>query len=93
MTLQIFETGTGKFCPLTDEQVGSLNEAQTAAYAEVSDVARALADAETELATAARQVEADLAVLADAQKSAPRFDPDAERVRLVKQMIATQAME
>lgn len=91
--MQLFQKGSGTFVPLTDDKLGSLTEPQHAAYTEVSDAVRALADAEAELATATAQVEANLSVLADAQKNAPRFDPDAARVALVKEMIASQAME
>lgn len=91
--MQLFQTGTGKFCPLSDEQIGELTEAQAGAYAAVANATQALSDAEAELATAQAKVEADLKVLSEVEKNAPKFDADAERVRLVKEMIATQAME
>jgi hypothetical protein len=91
--MQIFEQRTGTFLPLSDDQIGSLTEAQAAAYIEVANTTRALADAEAELETAAAQVKSDLAVLADAEKNAPRFDRDAARVALVKEMIASNRVD
>jgi hypothetical protein len=68
--MQIFEGGT--FTPLTDEQLGSLSAAQVAAYNEVADAARLLADAEADLEAKQAQVKDDVAVLADAEKNAPK---------------------
>ncbi len=70
--MQIFQQGTGTFIPLTDEQLGSLNATQAAAYNEVADAVRALADAEAELEKTKAQVDADVVMLADAEKNAPK---------------------
>jgi hypothetical protein len=91
--MQIFEHSTGKFMPLSDEQLASLTETQAAAYTEVADVVHALAAAEAEAETATVQVNSDLAVLKDAEKNAPKFDADAERVKLTKEMIASNRIE
>lgn len=91
--MQIFEQRTGTFLPLSDDQIGALTETQAAAYMEVANTARALADAQAELETAAAQVKSDIAVLADAEKNAPRFDRDAARVALVKEMIASNRVD
>lgn len=91
--MQIFEQRTGTFVPLTDEQVGALSEQQVKAYTEVSDAVSVLAGAEAELESAKAKVEADLTVLREVEKAAPKFNADAERVKLVKEMIASNREE
>ena len=87
--MQIFETGTGTFKPLSDEQLATLNEAQTAAYNELASLADVLAHADTEVESAKAQVNADMATLSEAERNAPCFDASAAHTALVKQMIAS----
>jgi len=87
--MQIFAASTGTFAPLSDEQIGALTEPQAAAYTEVRDAAQALADAEAVAETAEAQVTVDLKVLAEAERNTPKFDREAARVAMVKQMIAS----
>jgi hypothetical protein len=70
--MQVFESRTGKFTPLSDEQVGGLNETQAAAYLNLKTAADAMTEADAEVVAARAQVNADLEVLADAQRNAPK---------------------
>lgn len=71
MTTQIFETGTGKFMPLTDDELATLNEQQVIAYNDLKSSVKALADADAEAADAKAQLNADVAALNVAERNAP----------------------
>jgi hypothetical protein len=71
MTVQIFETGTGKFTPLTDDELATLNEQQVIAYDDLKVSVEALADADAEAANAKAQLNADVATLSVAERNAP----------------------
>lgn len=89
MTYQIFETGSGRFLPLTDEQLGMLSEPAAVAYTEVAGVVDEMALLDAEVASAKAQLTADVETLAEVERNTPKFDPEAARVALVKEMIAT----
>ena len=91
--LQIVATGTGKFSPLTDDQLATLNQDQAAAYNEVAESFAALSDSDTEVANEKAQLTADVAALAEAERNAPRYDPSAAHTALVKEMIESNRRE
>lgn len=70
--MQVFEARTGKFTPLSDEQVGGLNEQQAIAYNNLSAAADAMTAADAEVAAARAHVKSEMDVLADAQRNAPK---------------------
>jgi hypothetical protein len=86
---QIVETGTGKFSPLSDDQLATLNQDEAAAYNEVAASFAALSDSDTKVASEKTQLTKDVEALAEAERNAPRFDASAEHTKLVKQMIAS----
>jgi hypothetical protein len=71
MIIQIFETGTGKFRPLTHKQLGRLTEPQVNAYNDLKSSVEALADADAEAADAKAQLNADVAAMSAAKCNAP----------------------
>jgi hypothetical protein len=87
--LQIVATGTGKFSPLTEDQLATLNQDQKLAYNEVAASFAALGDSDTEVEREKAQLTADVAALAEAERNAPRYDPSAAHTALVKEMIAS----
>jgi hypothetical protein len=72
MTIQIFETGTGKFMPLTDDELAALNEQQVIAYNDLKVSVEALVDTDAEAANAKDQLNADVAALSVAERNGPR---------------------
>jgi uncharacterized protein YwlG (UPF0340 family) len=92
--MQVFETGSGKFTPLSDDELGQLTEQQVAAYTELKDaVLVELADADAEIEVATAHVKAAVVALSEVERNTPKFDAEAARVALVKEMIATRRCE
>jgi hypothetical protein len=92
--MQVFETGSGKFTPLSDDELGKLSEQQVIAYDELKDavlVELSGADAEIEAATA--QLKGAVLALSEVERNTPKFDAEAARIALVKEMIATKRRE
>lgn len=82
-------TSAGKFSPLSDEQLGTLDQNAAAAYNEVAESFAALSDSDTKVASEKAQLTKDVEALAEAERNAPRYDASAEHTKLVKQMIAS----
>jgi hypothetical protein len=87
--LQIVTSGTGKFVPLTADQLPKLDQNQLAAYDEVAAAFAALGDADAEAATAKAQLSAAVDALAEAQRNEPKFDPEAVRIAELRAVIAS----
>ena len=91
--MQLFEAKTGKFTPLSDDQLAGLSENQRTAYDEVAASVAALADADIAAKDLQARVQSDVVTLNETERNTPKFDADAARVRLVKEGIATRAAE
>ena len=86
---QLFESKTGKFTPLSDDQLAGLSENQRTAYDEVAASVAALADADIAAKDLQARVQADVVTLNEAERTAPKYDASAAHTRLVKEMIAS----
>lgn len=92
--MQVFEAGSGKFTPLSHNELGKLNEQQVIAYDELKDaVLGELADADAEIEAATAHLKAAVVALSEVERNTPKFDAEAARVALVKEMIATRRRE
>ena len=88
--MQLFEQKTGIFLPLDADQRAALSsEQQRAAYDEVAASVTALAEADSAAKDLQARVQADVVVLNEAERTAPKFDASAAHTRLVKEMIAS----